>query len=239
MLDAHSVLFDTDNDLRRNGILDFETEFGGFLAAKFPLTFEDGSTGYFETGFYTTEKAMSDFGRFPDIYDVRTQSYNGKTYPVISLKGDEYPMMIEFETGKWAFTDTNPSFSANPNSLAIPVLEAGGVGVWISQNGPESYQYHDPINFSVSTLDLTAIDRVLVPSLRDDALKVMLDFVEQQMGRLVSATAKLGALSSRIAMQQDFASVLQNSITKGIGRLVDADMDEASTRLKALQTQQQ
>ncbi|MNW02011.1 Flagellin [compost metagenome] len=30
-----------------------------------------------------------------------------------------------------------------------------------------------------------------------------------------------------------------DSISKGIGRLVDTDMDEASTRLKALQTQQQ
>lgn len=30
-----------------------------------------------------------------------------------------------------------------------------------------------------------------------------------------------------------------DSISKGIGRLVDADMSEASTRLKALQTQEQ
>lgn len=239
MLDAHSVLFDTDNDLRRNGILDFETQFGGVVTAKFPLKFEDGSTGYFETGFHTTEKVMSDYGIWPDLYDFRTQSHNGKTFPVISLKGDEYPMMIEFEPGKWVYTEVNPSFNENPNSLAIPVLEVGGTGIYPMQADPGSYQYHDPIIFSVSTLDLTAIDRVVVPSLRDDALKVMLDFVEQQMGRLVSATAKLGALSSRIAMQQDFASVLQDSITKGIGRLVDADMDEASTRLKALQTQQQ
>lgn len=43
----------------------------------------------------------------------------------------------------------------------------------------------------------------------------------------------------QFAMQQDFATVLQDSISKGIGRLVDADMNEASTRLKALQTQQQ
>jgi flagellin len=43
----------------------------------------------------------------------------------------------------------------------------------------------------------------------------------------------------RIDMQEDFVSKLTDSIDSGIGRLVDADMNEESTRLKALQTQQQ
>jgi flagellin len=40
-------------------------------------------------------------------------------------------------------------------------------------------------------------------------------------------------------MQGDFVSKLTATMEKGIGRLVDADMNEESTRLKALQTQQQ
>lgn len=40
-------------------------------------------------------------------------------------------------------------------------------------------------------------------------------------------------------MQEDFVAKLSDSIDSGIGRLVDTDMNEASTRLKALQTQQQ
>jgi flagellin len=40
-------------------------------------------------------------------------------------------------------------------------------------------------------------------------------------------------------MQTDFASRLSDSMDRGIGRLVDADMNEASTRLKALQTREQ
>ncbi len=43
----------------------------------------------------------------------------------------------------------------------------------------------------------------------------------------------------RIGMQEEFVSKLTDSINSGIGRLVDADMNEESTRLKALQTQQQ
>ena len=40
-------------------------------------------------------------------------------------------------------------------------------------------------------------------------------------------------------MQDNFVSNLMDVIDKGVGRLVDADMNEESTRLKALQTQQQ
>ncbi|CAN7165179.1 flagellin [Neorhizobium sp. LjRoot104] len=54
-----------------------------------------------------------------------------------------------------------------------------------------------------------------------------------------SAASKLGAVSKRLEMQSDFVSNLTDSIDKGVGRLVDADMNEESTKLKALQTQQQ
>ncbi|MCJ9673972.1 hypothetical protein MOV61_20095 [Neorhizobium sp. BETTINA12A] len=64
-------------------------------------------------------------------------------------------------------------------------------------------------------------------------------FVDGQLEALISATAKLGSISKRIDMQSDFVSKLTDSIDKGIGRLVDADMSEESTKLKALQTQQQ
>jgi flagellin len=40
-------------------------------------------------------------------------------------------------------------------------------------------------------------------------------------------------------IQSDFAQVLIDSIAKGVSRLVDADMDETATRLKAEQTRQQ
>ncbi|WP_280137608.1 flagellin, partial [Ensifer sp. Root127] len=40
-------------------------------------------------------------------------------------------------------------------------------------------------------------------------------------------------------LQKDFVDNLMDSIESGVGKLVDADMNEESTRLKALQTQQQ
>src|SRR5690606_14414977 len=72
-----------------------------------------------------------------------------------------------------------------------------------------------------------------------DTLDNLLTDVETALGVMTSAGAALGSISSRIDMQTDFAAKLSDAIDRGVGRLVDADMNEESTRLKALQTQQQ
>ncbi len=56
---------------------------------------------------------------------------------------------------------------------------------------------------------------------------------------MTDAAATLGATKSRVDMQNEFVADLMDVIDTGVGRLVDADMNEESTRLKALQTQQQ
>ena len=57
--------------------------------------------------------------------------------------------------------------------------------------------------------------------------------------RTISSGGTLGALQTRLDMQTEFAAKMMSTMDSGIGRLVDADMNEASTRLKALQTRQQ
>jgi flagellin len=66
-----------------------------------------------------------------------------------------------------------------------------------------------------------------------------IDQVELMLQSVTDAAAGLGATSKRVTMQTEFTQTLMETVTKGIGRLVDADMNEASTRLKALQTQEQ
>ncbi|MGX5667850.1 flagellin [Rhizobium daejeonense] len=63
--------------------------------------------------------------------------------------------------------------------------------------------------------------------------------LEIMIGKVVNGAASLGSLQQRIGMQSDFAGKLMDSIESGVGRLIDADMEEASSRLKALQTQEQ
>lgn len=63
--------------------------------------------------------------------------------------------------------------------------------------------------------------------------------IEYMLHRSTTSGSVLGSLNKRLDMQSDFVSHLQASMTSGIGRLVDADMEEESARLAAQQTQQQ
>jgi flagellin len=84
---------------------------------------------------------------------------------------------------------------------------------------------------SVYGLDITSM------TLGD--LGTALTTVENALKAMTSAGAKLGSISTRINMQDDFVNSLSKSLDSGIGRLVDANMEEESSRLSALQTQQQ
>jgi flagellin len=67
----------------------------------------------------------------------------------------------------------------------------------------------------------------------------MLGGIEAGLKSMATGAAELGAAKSRIDMQKDFVSKLSDSIDRGVGQLVDADMNKESTRLQALQVQQQ
>jgi len=63
--------------------------------------------------------------------------------------------------------------------------------------------------------------------------------IEGLIQQSVDAAAAFGSAEGRIATQSDFVSKLTDALTSGIGSLVDANMEEASARLQALQVQQQ
>lgn len=63
--------------------------------------------------------------------------------------------------------------------------------------------------------------------------------IETMISRSIDASAAFGSAQGRIDVQADFVSKLTDSLKSGIGSLVDADMEEASARLQALQVQQQ
>ncbi|ANB32887.1 flagellin [Rhodovulum sulfidophilum] len=63
--------------------------------------------------------------------------------------------------------------------------------------------------------------------------------IETMINSSIDAAAAFGAAESRLETQSDFLSKLTDALKTGIGALVDADMEEASARLQALQVQQQ
>lgn len=72
-----------------------------------------------------------------------------------------------------------------------------------------------------------------------DGAKASLAAFESLIQTSIDAAAAFGSTEGRIEIQSDFVSSLSDSLRSGIGALVDANMEEASARLQALQVQQQ
>jgi flagellin len=90
--------------------------------------------------------------------------------------------------------------------------------------------------FSISNIDISA----LTDSAADQTtLEEYITGIDAALGEMTSSAADLGAVKSRIDIQKDFVKNLMDAIDRGVGQLVDADMNEESTRLQALQTQAQ
>jgi flagellin len=63
--------------------------------------------------------------------------------------------------------------------------------------------------------------------------------VEAAIKGLTGVASTLGSIQSNLTAQTTFTQTLSDSLTAGVGSLVDANMNQASTRLNALLTQQQ
>jgi len=109
--------------------------------------------------------------------------------------------------------------------------DAGTVAVVESDGTPGVSTF-----FKLSTLDISA----LTDSDADlTTLETYISGVDTAISEMTTAATNLGAVQSRVDMQKDFVSNLMDAIDRGIGQLVDADMTEESTKLQALQVQQQ
>lgn len=136
-----------------------------------------------------------------------------------SLIGTDWPDVIIEATGPGTISMRSDN---NVDRLSGTKTYAGFTGIDVSI---------EPL----SQLDFMEIDIEQNP----DMGGIYLGYVSTVLEKVISGAASLGALQTRIDMQAEFASRLSASIDTGVGRLVDADMNEGSTRLKALQTQEQ
>ena len=114
--------------------------------------------------------------------------------------------------------------SATPGTLAFTNNSANGINV--------SAQFQN-----VGSGGLGALSAVDVSTGAGAA--AALGNIEAMMQTAIDAAASFGSVEKRVDIQKDFVTKLTNSMKSGIGSLVDADMEEASARLQALQVQQQ
>ncbi len=73
----------------------------------------------------------------------------------------------------------------------------------------------------------------------DEGVEAALGNIETLIDESIDAAASFGSDQGRIDTQMEFVQGMMDSLKTGIGALVDADMEEASAKLQALQVQQQ
>ena len=94
------------------------------------------------------------------------------------------------------------------------------------------------------TYSVAGTDAVNISTLTDSPddladLEEIIGVVDGALSSMTDAATTLGASKARIGIQQDFVKTLMDAVSRGIGQLVDADMNEESTKLQALQVKQQ
>lgn len=90
--------------------------------------------------------------------------------------------------------------------------------------------------FKVSTIDISALTDAAADL---TTLEEYISGVDTAIEEMTTAATNIGAIQSRVSIQSDFVSNLMDAVERGISQLVDADMNEESTKLQALQVQQQ
>ena len=95
-------------------------------------------------------------------------------------------------------------------------------------------------NITVASVDFEAnLDLSDIDVSDSAAADTSLAAIEAHIQTAVDGAAALGASAKRISDQNEFVSKVTDAMKSGIGALVDADLEETSARLQALQVQQQ
>jgi flagellin len=104
---------------------------------------------------------------------------------------------------------------------------------WVDSNGNVTK------NENIYTLRNSEV-RIAADNLdRNEYYNALVGQITERIGAVTDGMAVVGATQKRVDMQDEFNKVMMDNIDKGVSRLVDTDMEDASARLAALQTQQQ
>lgn len=95
-----------------------------------------------------------------------------------------------------------------------------------------------------TTASVVSLTGTTISSLTDstadlDDLDDYIEIVDGALIDVISAANEVGVVLSRVESQERFVSLLVDANERAVGSLIDADMEEESTKLRALQTQQQ
>ena len=208
-LTGDNVLFDT---VGNTGILDRV-----YNVSQKSVTVDvniDGITSKYTVGAYSVDELIDQNAVFT------TNTVGAKTTQLAEVAGAFY---VKIDDNNWVLAEDVTGTGQEV------VHDEGGTFYGIDTGAAPATNVAAPQ--SIADINIVALSNA--------QLDALISGVDEALTDMTSAAADLGSIGMRIGMQEEFVKSLMESIDSGIGRLVDADMNEESTRLKALQTQQQ
>ncbi|PWC37804.1 flagellin [Azospirillum sp. TSO35-2] len=151
------------------------------------------------------------------IYDTNLATTQGNIATAVNtaLTAAGGDFQVAFTGDNLAFTDQDKNTDGN--------FTAQVSGLWVGSKESDAFG---------GLADLTQVDVV-------NNSKKSLEVINKLLDSAIGKASVIGSIENRVSVQNDFVSKLTDSMNKGIGALVDADMNEESSRLQALQVQQQ
>ncbi|MBB4010219.1 flagellin [Rhizobium taibaishanense] len=176
---------------------------------------------------------------------AKSASFNGENwlYDNSDIAGTTQEMIGSFVRSNDGNVSIKTITFDTTNSMLINDAAAGG-GL-LTKDTVATYAYGTTTSSATYYLisstagDATSKEVILTSSTTSDEIDGMVSSVDKMLANMTDAAATIGATTSRLKSQDSFIKSLSDTIDSGVGRLVDADMNEESTKLKALQTQQQ
>jgi flagellin len=225
-----------DNDIRTGAATSqgyrFTVDFSQFQAA-------GGTYSYAAVASSATTAGDQELGAGDEVGVSLTYNAQDNIVTVQSIQYDAYASGTasgpRYIYSSWQVQVTGDRLQASSGGI-LDKADTSTVGTYTDASGVTTSTASNGTGESILSLDISS----LTNSAEDLALlNAYTKQADQAISALTQAGSNLGSAKTRITTQQSFISELKNSIDKGIGSLVDADMNEESTRLQALQVQQQ
>jgi len=163
---------------------------------------------------------------------AQSASFSGQNW-MIAANGASASVVSSFvrnNDGTVAVNSTSYAFDTGSQGNVMFGADASGV-IDTTSGILGTTQDINGTAYSVFSLDIS--------SMTSGDIGQAMNLVQSALNAMTSTASQLGSLSTRIDLQTSFVSTLRDTIDSGVGKLVDADMEEESSKLSALQTQQQ
>ncbi|MFP4044716.1 MAG: flagellin [Rhodosalinus sp.] len=243
---SSDVLASLDRDAAGNVTSSFITVAGqdlstGGYTAKAVFTGSDGvaADGADAFGFSLDGNGGSD--------DLGTIVITDPTYEA----GDRISLRVGETEVSYTVTDDDVASSTPEDIIAVNLknaIEATGANVTVDYDSANAGQL-EITNDGADSIQVTGqftnagsggLGALAAIDVSDEAgATAALGTVETLIGTAIDAAAAFGSVEGRISTQSEFVSSLTDALKTGIGSIVDAEMEESSARLQALQVQQQ